>query len=715
MNQWGKPEKIRRCKLCVASSQSTPAASNNAPPTTTTTPSAAAASVATTTATTAPIATPATTPVVATAATASVATTSLASVTTAAAAAAATGPAFTSPSKKLAPSSREKQRVGFKEEEVVIHTRPSEIRETPTSLTSYGVELPLAPSPTKEAKRGETAAAVEAELRAKVTQLETDLAKSLEERKTQQAEIARLQAISEEHKFCADENKRLEGLLAEQARASLKELSKLQAAAANDMKALNDLPERKSDGLRADANTLNHVYNVVTIELERLVREDTIARLMPDEEKGPWVTLEPAYKLRHYIHRLEQLLEEKRLDQIILSAQCNTLAQTASAQPINDMSFARLQATKVQRMKNALHCWMDSTKDIAGDPPSIPGMPEIPIPATLKFDLERNLAFAADEGPGDDDTKWDHDTKIVNALFCRDVPLVKRLLEGVAELSLADAGLNDVDVETLASALFGNNTITHLHLDENFFGNMGCDAIASSLVGNHSLRVLTLVKNQIKDGGALALLRTLQGCHEFGTGCAMCGRQREEHPFCQICQRTHTKDCVTFQYQNLGGVAIRKGPAYPGVRTTTDIAYREVLCATQVVTIPHLVNGKEYNIRFFELADGRGWVHDFHPEWQNVPTIQILPDRSCQAFQYGSICSKCHQTASAHPWDGVPVERLVIAENEVSHELQQKLHAVTKNNRTRANLNAESNIDTIAVEVTVAPSQGMVRGILKKG
>ena len=76
------------------------------------------------------------------------------------------------------------------------------------------------------------------------------------------------------------------------------------------------------------------------------------------------------------------------------------------------------------------------------------------------------------------------------------------------------------------------------------------------------------------------------------------------------------------------GVAIRTSPAYPGHRTENRVGYGEIheFAAKQVV--PHTTaEGLQVDILFYELADGRGWVHDFDPQAGfGKRTIVVLRD-----------------------------------------------------------------------------------------
>ena len=72
----------------------------------------------------------------------------------------------------------------------------------------------------------------------------------------------------------------------------------------------------------------------------------------------------------------------------------------------------------------------------------------------------------------------------------------------------------------------------------------------------------------------------------------------------------------SFEYENVGsGVGIRSSPAYPGERTGAAVESGEVHQFKAQCIVPHtLGDGQQHDIYFYELADGRGWVHDFDPD-----------------------------------------------------------------------------------------------------
>ena len=85
----------------------------------------------------------------------------------------------------------------------------------------------------------------------------------------------------------------------------------------------------------------------------------------------------------------------------------------------------------------------------------------------------------------------------------------------------------------------------------------------------------------------------------------------------------------SFEYENVGsGVGIRSSPAYPGERTGAAVESGEVHQFKAQCIVPHtLGDGQQHDIYFYELADGRGWVHDFDPDkGAGHRTIKVLLD-----------------------------------------------------------------------------------------
>jgi hypothetical protein len=63
----------------------------------------------------------------------------------------------------------------------------------------------------------------------------------------------------------------------------------------------------------------------------------------------------------------------------------------------------------------------------------------------------------------------------------------------------------------------------------------------------------------------------------------------------------------------LDSTAVRVSAAYPGSRTAAIFHSREHFAFTKMVIVPFSDSSGLHNIKFYELADGTGWVHDFTP------------------------------------------------------------------------------------------------------
>ena len=59
------------------------------------------------------------------------------------------------------------------------------------------------------------------------------------------------------------------------------------------------------------------------------------------------------------------------------------------------------------------------------------------------------------------------------------------------------------------------------------------------------------------------------------------------------------------------GICIRMAPAYPGVRTGSWIGNGRAFAFTATTTVHYRQSGRTSVIIFYQLADGRGWMHDF--------------------------------------------------------------------------------------------------------
>ena len=76
-------------------------------------------------------------------------------------------------------------------------------------------------------------------------------------------------------------------------------------------------------------------------------------------------------------------------------------------------------------------------------------------------------------------------------------------------------------------------------------------------------------------------------------------------------------------------IGIRSGPEYPGEHTGGSIETNTVFAYGDKTTVQHThTDGVQYEIDFFELADGRGWVHTFDPDEPGKKMIAIQPTAS---------------------------------------------------------------------------------------
>ncbi len=71
------------------------------------------------------------------------------------------------------------------------------------------------------------------------------------------------------------------------------------------------------------------------------------------------------------------------------------------------------------------------------------------------------------------------------------------------------------------------------------------------------------------------------------------------------------------------GVSVRKTAAYPGNRTSESLDSGETFEFTDTNLVKHEHSGVERIITFYKLADGRGWVHDFHTDEPGTRQIKI--------------------------------------------------------------------------------------------
>ncbi len=78
-------------------------------------------------------------------------------------------------------------------------------------------------------------------------------------------------------------------------------------------------------------------------------------------------------------------------------------------------------------------------------------------------------------------------------------------------------------------------------------------------------------------------------------------------------------------YKDTSGVDIRKSPALLSDRTGERVEFSGTFAFSSTASIQHKhSDGKEYSITFFELIDGRGWVHDFVADRADEQPVIIM-------------------------------------------------------------------------------------------
>jgi hypothetical protein len=77
--------------------------------------------------------------------------------------------------------------------------------------------------------------------------------------------------------------------------------------------------------------------------------------------------------------------------------------------------------------------------------------------------------------------------------------------------------------------------------------------------------------------------------------------------------------CGTARCMHINGIALRTGPASLGQRTGVTMTRGEVFAFTKTTSVQY----EGAKIVFYELADGRGWVHDY-PSRSDQSQIEIL-------------------------------------------------------------------------------------------
>jgi len=83
------------------------------------------------------------------------------------------------------------------------------------------------------------------------------------------------------------------------------------------------------------------------------------------------------------------------------------------------------------------------------------------------------------------------------------------------------------------------------------------------------------------------------------------------------------------------GVAIRDAPFYPGKRTRKQISAGHMVAVSEFKRISHIdADRKSHIIKFYRLADGRGWVHDFCPTTSKVAFSRVLTTSPSSAASF---------------------------------------------------------------------------------
>ena len=95
--------------------------------------------------------------------------------------------------------------------------------------------------------------------------------------------------------------------------------------------------------------------------------------------------------------------------------------------------------------------------------------------------------------------------------------------------------------------------------------------------------------------------------------------------------------CGVAQQIGKGSVGVRIAPAYPGERTGNSVKPKETFLCVGTATVEHThTDCKSYTITCFELADGRGWVHDFDSGAPGPRTITVLDTPSSRSHASSS-------------------------------------------------------------------------------
>eukprot|EP00457_Paulinella_chromatophora_P001938 gb/GEZN01001941.1/.p1 GENE.gb/GEZN01001941.1/~~gb/GEZN01001941.1/.p1 ORF type:complete len:909 (+),score=110.38 gb/GEZN01001941.1/:2-2728(+) len=106
--------------------------------------------------------------------------------------------------------------------------------------------------------------------------------------------------------------------------------------------------------------------------------------------------------------------------------------------------------------------------------------------------------------------------------------------------------------------------------------------------------------------------------------------------------------------------ALRKGVGLPGERLAACVNAGGTLSVIARAETKHThSDGKVYNVMFYQLEDGRGWLHDFNLDQPGVSTVQVLPSESTS--------SPVPENKST-PWPVVQLQNLSVR-NDASNQI----------------------------------------------
>lgn len=139
-------------------------------------------------------------------------------------------------------------------------------------------------------------------------------------------------------------------------------------------------PQTNGDKLKEQLEGISALRNSVQAEFTRLVSKTS--KLVEADEKAEMVEIQ----LRREIQMLTEQLEEKELDNLLLTAERNTLLLTATCQPITPNSQKRLRSMGKARLQSAIEAWETFIKDLPDEGEESPA-------SRVKFNEKKNQAY----------------------------------------------------------------------------------------------------------------------------------------------------------------------------------------------------------------------------------------------------------------------------------------------------------------------------------